>query len=38
MDKNSNKRQSSNRESGTKGVKENPDAAHGLRDLLEEQL
>lgn len=38
MDTNSNKGQRGNRESGTKGVKANPDAAQGLRDLLEEQL
>lgn len=38
MDKNPNKGQKSNSESGNKGVKANHDAAQGLRDLLEEQL
>lgn len=38
MKANSNAGQRSNRESGSKGVKSNPDAAQGLRELLEEQL
>ena len=38
MATNSNSGQRSNRESGTKSIKANPDAVHGLRALLEEQL
>ncbi|MBC8004984.1 MAG: ferritin-like domain-containing protein [Verrucomicrobia bacterium] len=38
MKANSNSGHKSNRESGSKGVKSNPDAAQGLRELLEEQL
>lgn len=38
MKANTNAGRSSYKESGSKGVKSNPDAAQGLRELLEEQL